>query len=141
MEAAEPDVALDLPSIAAVRRQLFKRWIPHYASLVVRIVPIASLSGFGIHWLIRWGAPGSPYVSPLILPSIFGMAGLLICLWTLPALIWLDIVIYRRLTEMARRVAAGEVVYASEVQTWRWRGKMSAKESSPNKSFERTREG
>jgi Zn-dependent protease with chaperone function len=141
MDTAEPDVAVDLPSIAAVKRQLFRRWISHYASLVVKIVPIASLCGFGLHWLIRWLNPGPAYVSPLILPLAFGIAALLICLWTLPAMLWLDVGIDKRLTEMARRVAAGEAVYASEVETWRGGGKMSAKESSPNKSLERTREG
>jgi hypothetical protein len=140
MDTTEPDVALDLPSIAAVKRQLFRRWVPHYATLVVTFVPIASLCGFGHHWLIRWLSPGPAYVSPLILPLVFGTAALLTCLWTLPAMLWLDAGINRRLTEMAKRVAAGEAVYASEVQTWPGGGEMSAKESSPNKSLERTRE-
>jgi hypothetical protein len=141
MDTAEPDVAVDLPSIAAVKRQLFRRWIPHYASLVLKIVPFASLCGFGLHWLLRWLSHSPAFASPLILPLAFGIAALLICLWTLPAMLWLDLGINKRLTEMAKRVAAGETVYGSEVQTWRGKGTMSATESSPNKSFERTREG
>jgi hypothetical protein len=141
MDTAQPDVAVDLPSIAAVKRQLFRRWIPHYASLVLKIVPIALLCGFGLNWLLRWLTHSPAFVSPLILPLACGIAAMLICLWTLPAMLWLDVGINKRLTEMAKRVAAGETVYASEVQTWQRKGKISVAESSPNTSFERTREG
>jgi len=139
METPEPDVAVDLASIAAIRQQLFRRWVPHYASLVVKLVPIAALAGVGIHWLIRWLNPGASSPSPMFLPLVFGVTTFLICLWTLPAMLRLDYQINRRLKNMADRVAAGEAVYASEVRTW-GNGDASSAQSSLNTSQEGTRE-
>ena len=139
METPEPDVAVDLASIAAIRQQLFRRWVPHYASLVVKLVPIAAFAGAGIHWLNRWLNPGASPLSPMVLPLVFGVTTFLICLWTLPAMLRLDYQINRRLKNMADRVASGETVYASEVRTSGNSG-TSAAQSSLNTSLQRARE-
>src|SRR5262245_19551482 len=115
----EQDPVVDLPSIAAIRRHLFRRWVPHYAVSILKLVPAATLCGIGIHWLLGWLDPGASPVSALILPLAFGVCALLLCLSTLPAMLRLDAEIDRRLTDMEKRIVAGETVYASEVQSSR----------------------
>ena len=136
MDTSAQDAPVDLPSIVAIKQQMHRRWLPFYAALILKFVPLASLCGLGIHWLIRWLRPEVAGVSPLVLPIAFGLASLLICLWTLPAMLRLDRAIDRRLTLMAQRVSAGETVYASEVRASAAENCLGS--SPPNTSLERT---
>ena len=138
MDKSAQDVPVDLPSIVAMKRQMYRRWLPFYTSLVLKFVPLALLCGLGIHWLIRWLHPERAVVSPLVLPLAFGLAALVICLWTLPAMLRLDRQIDRRLTLMAQRLSAGETVYASEVASSSTEHRSGV--SPPNTSLERTRD-
>jgi hypothetical protein len=117
---AEPDVPVDLPSIAAIKTELYRRWVPAYSYLTIKIVPAALLCGVVVHWVLVWLTPGADHVSSLVLPMIAGAGALSICLWSLASMLWLDFKIDRRLDDMARRIAAGETVYANEeVGQWR----------------------
>jgi hypothetical protein len=115
LSRTEHDVVIDLPSIEAIQKQMYRRWAPFYASLVLKFVPLAVLCGFGIHGLIAWLYPERPAVSPLVLVMTFGIAALLICLWTLPAMLRLDFKISKALAHMAARINAGETVYATDI--------------------------
>jgi hypothetical protein len=109
------DVIVDMPSIINIRKHMYRRWIPFYATLVLKFVPLAGLSGFGLFWLLRWLHPDSHDFSPWILVLGFAVAAFFICLLTLPAMLRLDSRIIKALDHMAARVAAGETVYASEI--------------------------
>jgi hypothetical protein len=138
MDTSTQDAPVDLSSIVAIRKQMYRRWLPFYASLVLKFVPLALLCGLGVHWLIRWLLPRTIGVSPFVLPIAFGLAALLICLWTLPAMLRLDRRIDQELTRMAQRVSAGETVHSSEMVTYAADRRFGA--SPPNTSLERTRE-
>jgi hypothetical protein len=110
---SEPDVPVDMTSIMAIRSELYRRWAPMYFYLVMKIVPIASLCGLIVHWALVWLTPGADHISAVVLPMVTGLAALLLCVWSLPSMLWLDFKIGRRLDDMARRIAAGETVYAN----------------------------
>jgi hypothetical protein len=109
---SEPAMPVDLPSIAAIKGELYRRWAPIYFSLVIKLVPISFAFGLLVHWALVWLTPGADHVSAIVLPMVTGCTALLLCLWTLPSMLWLDFKIARKLDDMARRIAAGETVYA-----------------------------
>jgi len=77
---------------------------------------IAIAAALGLYCLLSWANPTSSGPSPRA--CIFGSsaAALLICAVPMSRMLWLDLKIHRRLSDMARRIAAGELVRASELR-------------------------
>jgi hypothetical protein len=112
----EADPVCDVPGIEEIRRQLFVRWIPHYGWLLLKIVPWALAGALGLFFVMRWKNPAIPYSALPLMLSITTALFVILALWTLPTMLWLDYKLNRRLKDMARRAAAGEIARASEVR-------------------------
>jgi hypothetical protein len=112
----EADPVCDAPGIEDIRRQLFVRWIPHYGILLLKMVPLALVSGAVLFLVMRWRNPAIPYSALAWMLSISTGLFVILSLWTLPAMLWLDYKLNRRLKDMARRAVAGEIVRASEIR-------------------------
>jgi uncharacterized membrane protein YciS (DUF1049 family) len=114
---SDPDPICDLPSIAAARKRLFWRWLWPFLSLTVQVIMAADALALILYWLIAWGTPGVSRVSLTIFLVVGAVCALLICAPHFARMLWLDFRINRRLSEMTRRVAAGETVRASELRS------------------------
>src|SRR5689334_11490798 len=116
MTPLDSEPVCDLQSVAEVKRQLFRRWLRPFASMILTAMLIATAAAFILYWLL---AGLSPSVSgPSIRACIVGssIAALLICSVPIGRMLWLDLQIHRRLDDMERRIAEGELVRASELR-------------------------
>jgi peptidoglycan/LPS O-acetylase OafA/YrhL len=84
--------------------------------MVITATSIAVAAALCIFWLVSWRYPDVR--GPSLLAYILGalLAVMLICGLPIGRMLWLDFKIRRRLGDMARRVAAGEAVRASELR-------------------------
>ena len=116
MSTPDPDPVCDLPSIAAARSQLFKRWLRPFSLMLITALLIALAIAVGLYFLLAWAYPQvrGPSLQAYILGA--AVAALLICALPIGRMLWLDFKIHRRLSSMATRVAAGEPVRASELR-------------------------
>jgi hypothetical protein len=116
MDTVDLDPVCDLPSIAAVKSQLFKRWFRTFTLMFIGAILISAGGAVGLYYLSVWAYPLSriPSLQTFVLGgSVFA---LLICAPPISRMLWLDFKVHRRLSAMARRVAAGEIVRASEIR-------------------------
>lgn len=110
-----PTVSLE--DIAAIRRQLFRRWAPAYLMLGLKLLAIWFLGTAGLYLLVVYLHPeltrASARTGVLVVMSVVVLVPFAI---HVAKGMWLDVRIARRLDEMARRLHAGEEVRASEAR-------------------------
>lgn len=117
MSAPHEDPLASLDDIAAVRRQLFRRWYPTFTALGRQLVLWWILGTVAFFCTFWYSHPEWPYGKNLAVSAIL-MSALVIVGFTthVSSCWWLDYRIARRLDDMARRTRAGEAVRASEVR-------------------------
>jgi len=84
--------------------------------MIFTAMPIAIAAALGLYWLLAWARPNvsGPSLRAFIAGS--AIAALLICSVPTGRMLWLDLKIHRRLNDMERRIAAGELVRARELR-------------------------
>ena len=117
MDASSDDPVVSLEDIGAVRSVLFRRWIPHFARLGLKVLAIGTIGGVVLYLVLQWA---HPQLSQATAATIAALATVVMGLVPLAMHVWsgvkVDLQLSRRLDEMARRVRAGETVRASELR-------------------------
>jgi len=117
MTAHDEGPAVSLDDIAAIRRQLFRRWGPAYLALGLKLLAFWILGIAGLYGLVVYLHPEWPQASALtVVVVVMSVLVLVPFVMHVANGMWLDFRIARRLDEMAQRLHAGEEVRASDVK-------------------------
>ena len=84
----------------------------------MQAILIGLVGAFSLYGFVRWLNPGSRGLTLKGYLIMFALITLLPCLLRIAQMLWLDLTLHRKLTDMARRVAAGETVHVSEASLY-----------------------
>jgi hypothetical protein len=116
MQTPHEDPLVTLADIAEVRSQLYRRWVPIFLKLGLKLIALGALGAVVLYVAISFVRPewssAFAFRVVVLLELAITVAPMLVYV---TQCLWLDRRLAHRLDSMAQRVHAGEAVRASDV--------------------------